>query len=74
MSSKGEDYETVSLLEAKEVEGYLVIINNEKPTKVALSEFLSEAGKLSHGEGFETVKVFNPDAPIGTYQFVEKKV
>lgn len=72
LSSKGEDYETVSLLKKQEVEGYLVIIGGERPTKIALNKFLEEAGKLSYGEGFETVDVINPDAPIGTYQFVEK--
>lgn len=73
LSSRGDDYETVSLLDNKESEGYLIVLGAEKVTKVKLSDVLSQAGGLSHGEGFKTVDVFNPDAPIGTYQFVEKK-
>lgn len=67
LSSKSEDYGDISVLENGQDNGYVIVLGEEKPSKVSVKEL------ITHGEGFITVDTVNPDIAIGAYQFVEKK-
>lgn len=71
LSSAKEDYEDTSLEDAQAQDGYLVVLlPNSTPKCVSLSYIRSA---LDVEGGFLTVDEFNPDAPVGSYQFVVKK-
>ena len=67
LSSKQDDYETVSLLDAGKENRYVVVIGDGDPKKIAMLDFTAQIA------GFTTVDELNPDVAIGAYQFVAAK-
>ena len=66
LSSKTEDYQTVSLVEAGKSNGYVVVLGDSGETsKVSLMDFTSQV------TGFTTNDEINKDVAIGAYQFVK---
>lgn len=71
LSAKSEDFVDATLDEAKEDDGYMIVVlPGNKPKKVSLSYLRS--GTEIEG-GFQTVDEVNTKAAVGSYQFVEKK-
>lgn len=67
LSSKVEDYETISLIDSYE-SAHLIVLTEGKAAKIALKD-LPGASDSS----FVTSDKLNTNAPIGSYQFVEKE-
>lgn len=67
LSSKQDDYETVSLLDAGKENRYVVVIGDGDPKKIPMLDFTAQIA------GFTTVDELNPDVAIGAYQFVAVK-
>lgn len=66
LSTKAEDYQTVSLVDAGKSKGYVVVLGeNSTPKKVSIMDFTSQV------TGFTTNDEINPDVAIGAYQFVK---
>ncbi len=71
LSSNAEDYDETTFAEAKERDGYMVVIlSDNQPQKVSLCDLSANMG----GDGsLRTVDELDTSATVGSYQFVEKK-
>lgn len=71
LSSKRGDYQETTLEAAQEGGGYLVVLLPGGQSQRLSLDYIRSG--LDVEGGFLTVNEFDPDAPVGSYQFVEKK-
>lgn len=67
LSSNQDNYDSISLTDAKANGGYVIVVGGQAPAKISIGELVPK------GNGFITSKEIDSDVNVGLYQFVEKK-
>lgn len=68
LSGAAADYNEISIVPGESDSLHVIVLGGEKPQTIRLGEILSKVNS------FTTTKDIIPDANIGSYQFVEKKI